>query len=84
MTPETFLSVLASNFATQEAKLAAMGFARIRQDWLRHAARIGEEITARTGREEITGVFDTIDSEGNLVLITAKGPRTIAAADVYF
>ncbi len=84
VTPETFLSVLASNFATQEAKLAAMGFERIRQDWLRHAAKIGEEITARTGREDITGVFDTIDSEGNLVLITAKGPRSIAAADVYF
>lgn len=82
--PEVFLTVLASNFATQEEKLRRFGFARIREDWLRHAARLGENIVARTGREEIEGLFDTIDEEGNLVLITAKGPRAIAAADVYF
>lgn len=82
--PEVFLSVLAGAWATQDGKLRAFGFARIRDDWLRHAARLGETITARTAREEITGMFDTIDDEGNLVLITGKGPRAIAAADVFF
>lgn len=82
--PHEFLTVLASNFATQEEKLAALGFNRIRQDWLRHAARLGETITARTTRAEITGIFDTIDAGGNLVLITGTGPVAIPAADVYF
>lgn len=82
--PEAFLSVLASSFATQEQKLATLGFRRIREDWLRHAARLGEVITARTQSEEISGIFDTVDDEGNLVLITGKGPRTIPAADVFF
>jgi len=79
-----FLTVLADAFATQEDKLTRMGFARIREDWLARAARLGETITARTARETIEGLFDTIDKDGNLVLITATGPRAIAAADVYF
>lgn len=84
VTPEEFLTVLASSYATQEAKLATLGFTRIREDWLRHAARLGEVITARTAREEITGVFDTVDQDGNLILITATGPQAIPAADVFF
>ena len=82
--PEDFLTVLAMNMATQEAKWEAFGFPRIREDWLRHAARLGEEITARTGKETIQGLFDTVDQDGNLILITARGPRSIAAADVFF
>ncbi len=79
-----FLVTLATAYATQEKKLDAMGFARIREDWLKHAARLGETIVARTANETIEGLFDTIDKDGNLVLITAKGPRAIPAADVYF
>ncbi|MEJ6397950.1 biotin--[acetyl-CoA-carboxylase] ligase [Yoonia sp. 208BN28-4] len=84
VSPEDFLTTLAGCYATQEAKLAELGFARIREDWLRHAARLGEEITAKTGRETITGTFDTIDADGNLVLITGAGPRVIPAAEVFF
>lgn len=83
-TPEDFLTPLAAAYAQQERLLQEEGFDRIRSDWLRHAARIGEEIRASTGRETITGTFDTVDAEGNLVLITAKGPRAIPAAEVYF
>ena len=82
--PMDFLSTLADAYATQEAKLLRLGFRRIREDWLSKAARLGEVITARTGREEITGIFDSIDNDGNLVLITGTGPRAIPAADVYF
>ncbi|SLN41464.1 Bifunctional ligase/repressor BirA [Roseisalinus antarcticus] len=82
--PEAFLDVLASNYATQEAILSRIGFARVRSEWLGNAARLGEVITARTMREEITGTFETIDDEGNLVLGTADGQRVIPAADVYF
>lgn len=82
--PEEFLTHLADAFATEEGKLDAFGFERIREDWLRHAARLGEVISARTGTEEITGVFETVDLAGNLMLRTAKGPRAISAADVFF
>ena len=82
--PLDFLSTLADAYATQEAKLMRLGFDRIRDDWMANAARLGEVITARTGREDITGIFDSIDRDGNLVLITGTGPRAISAADVFF
>ena len=82
--PRDFLATLADAYATQEAKLMRIGFERIRDEWLANAARLGEVITARTGREDITGIFDSIDKDGNLVLITGTGPRAIPAADVYF
>ncbi|MFT5066312.1 MAG: BirA family biotin operon repressor/biotin-[acetyl-CoA-carboxylase] ligase [Reinekea sp.] len=79
-----FLTTLANAYADQETLLATHGFNRIRTDWLKHAAKLGEVITARTTVAEITGTFDTIDENGNLVLITGEGPQTIPAADVYF
>lgn len=84
VTADDFLETLADAFATQEMKLEALGFGRIREDWLRHAAKLGEVITARTSEETVEGVFETIDEAGNLVLQTPQGPRVIPAADVYF
>lgn len=82
--PEEFLTVLAGHYATEEQILERLGFDPIRQDWLEHAARLGDEITARTATKSITGIFDTVDEQGHLVLITGTGPVKIAAADVYF
>ncbi|MEM8536601.1 MAG: biotin--[acetyl-CoA-carboxylase] ligase [Pseudomonadota bacterium] len=82
--PERFLATLADAYATQEAKLQRLGFDRIREDFMHKCARLGEVITARTAREAITGIFDSIDRDGSLVLITGTGPRAIPAADVYF
>lgn len=82
--PEQFLTTLAGFYATEESILEELGFEPIREDWLQRAARLGEVITARTSRETIRGLFDTIDEAGNLVLITGSGRRVIPAADVYF
>lgn len=82
--PEQFLDALAANFATEEAIFAELGFGKIRENWLKRAARLGEVITARTSREEITGTFESIDEAGNLILRTPKGAQAIAAADVFF
>ena len=82
--PDSFLALLAGHYATQEAILERLGFDAVREDWLQRAAKLGEIITARTSKEEITGLFDTVDECGNLVLVTGTGRRVVAAADVYF
>jgi BirA family biotin operon repressor/biotin-[acetyl-CoA-carboxylase] ligase len=82
--PELFLTHLAACYARREAQFTTYGFDTIRQAWLAHAARLGDIIVARTGTAEIEGRFDTIDSDGNLVLVTSTGPVRIPAADVYF
>lgn len=81
---DELLSMLASNMATEERIFTELGFGPIRENWLRKAARLNEVITARTAREEFTGVFETVDEAGQLVLRTPKGRLTIPAADVYF
>ncbi|MGD9294904.1 MAG: biotin--[acetyl-CoA-carboxylase] ligase [Roseobacter sp.] len=84
ITPEAFLQVLARHYAALERQFQDFGFAPIRSGWLSHAARFGKPITARLAREEITGTFEDVDPDGQLVLRGARGIVTIAAADVYF
>ena len=84
ITPETFLNHLAPAYARWDACLIANGFAPLRAEWLAHAARLGETITARTGTVTYEGRFDTIDETGALVLHTSGGRRVIPAADVFF
>lgn len=84
VTPETLLAHLAPAFATWEARLTTYGFAPLRDAFLRHAVRRGEPLVARTPREDIHGVFDTIDDTGALVLRTSTGPRLVSAADIFF
>ena len=80
----SFLESLAKYFDHCERQLLQFGFDPIREVWLRHAAKLGQPITARTGSETVTGTFQTVDAEGNLVMNTSNGTRAIAAADVYF
>lgn len=82
--PEEFLAALAMAYAAHETQFSIHGFAPIRTAWLARAARLGEKITARTGRDEITGRFETVDEAGNLVLSTAHTRHAIPAADVFF
>jgi len=82
--PEAFLDLLAATFARHDAQFRTYGFAPIRTEWLRHAARLGQTITARTMSESIPGRFETIDATGSLILQTARGQRSIPAADIFF
>ena len=82
--PESFLIQLAAAYAGHERRFSARGFAPIREDWLARAARIGRDVTARTGSRQVSGRFETVDAAGNLVLATQAGRVAIAAADVFF
>ena len=84
ITPEAFLEALAPAYARREAQFQSGGFAPLRADWLAHAARLGEPIRARTGQTSREGVFETIDDQGNLILMTAKGREAIPAAEIFF
>lgn len=84
VTPEAFLNHLAPAFARWENALTTIGFAPLRAEWLAHAARLGETITARTGSATHVGRFETIDESGALVLNTLTGRMAISAADVFF
>lgn len=82
--PEPLLDALAPAFAAREAELTTWGFAPIRTAWMRHAARVGQKITARLPGERVDGVFTDVDDDGHLLLKTATGTRRITAGDVFF
>lgn len=84
LTPEAFLNALAPAYAHWETIFTAQGFAPIRAAWLTYAARLGEPIRARTGTQDRSGTFQTIDDAGNLILGTPHGPVAIPAAEVFF
>ena len=84
VTPTAFLDVLAKEYAELEQQFRTYSFAPIRTAWLAHAARLGEQIVARTMKDETRGVFEDVDTMGNLILRTPKGRVSITAADVFF
>ena len=69
-----------SSLRTQEAR----GFDHLRQHWIDAAAHIGDEISLDLGQGKVmTGVFETIGSDGSLLLRGQDGGITaIQAGDV--
>jgi BirA family transcriptional regulator, biotin operon repressor / biotin---[acetyl-CoA-carboxylase] ligase len=61
------------------------GFGEIRRMWLERASGLGEPVSVRTGGSTITGIFETIDDAGCLIVATDTGTRVpIAAGEIYF
>jgi BirA family biotin operon repressor/biotin-[acetyl-CoA-carboxylase] ligase len=61
------------------------GFAEIRQKWLQLAAGLGKPVSISFGGSVVTGIFDTIDEAGCMIVRTSDGRRVpISAGDVYF
>ncbi len=60
------------------------GFSTVRADWMARAAGIGEEVRLRIADRELSGLFETLDAAGGLVLRSPDGrSETITAADVF-
>jgi BirA family biotin operon repressor/biotin-[acetyl-CoA-carboxylase] ligase len=61
------------------------GFAEIRQKWLQRATGLGQPVSIVSGGSTLTGVFETIDDQGCMIITTSDGRRTaVSAGDVYF
>jgi BirA family biotin operon repressor/biotin-[acetyl-CoA-carboxylase] ligase len=84
VTPEELLDLLAPAYARLETQFTTYGFEPIRTAWLALAARLGEMITAKTTNDKVTGIFETVDAAGNLVLSTGASRVAIPAAEVFF
>jgi BirA family biotin operon repressor/biotin-[acetyl-CoA-carboxylase] ligase len=59
------------------------GFADIRARWLKHALGLGEPIRVALGTTDLSGIFDTIDCRGRLILREGANTRAIEAGDVF-
>ena len=59
------------------------GFAQIREDWLKNAFLMGEEMRINTSTESFVARLDGIDPDGNLIVDHAGRPRTITAGEIF-
>jgi BirA family transcriptional regulator, biotin operon repressor / biotin---[acetyl-CoA-carboxylase] ligase len=61
------------------------GFDEIRRRWLVLAAGLGQPVAVHTGQTIVSGIFDTIDGTGCMIVRTSGGDRVpISAGDVHF
>lgn len=82
--PEALLDLLAPAFDRWDKSLRSDGFGPLRDAWLAHAARRGERIEVQLGKRQLTGVFETLDDGGALVLRDGMARHVIPAGEVHF
>ncbi|MBI1300491.1 MAG: biotin--[acetyl-CoA-carboxylase] ligase [Alphaproteobacteria bacterium] len=83
--PELFLQDFQNHFLKVYLQWKEEGFVNIREDWLKRSYDKGKPISVRIGENKITGTFETIDTQGNLVLICdeTNQRKTITSGDVF-
>lgn len=61
------------------------GFAEIRRRWLARASGLGGPVAVSSGGTVLSGVFETVDETGRLLVRGADGSlRTVTAGEVHF
>jgi BirA family biotin operon repressor/biotin-[acetyl-CoA-carboxylase] ligase len=81
-TEQLFTSLTDSWLDYERAWDEGRGMARIRTRWLDHAANVGEEITVRIGDRSVSGVFESLDEQGRLMLRNGSVLTPISAGEV--
>jgi BirA family biotin operon repressor/biotin-[acetyl-CoA-carboxylase] ligase len=61
------------------------GFGEIRRRWLALATGLGQPVSVHTGQTTVSGIFDTIDDTGCMIVRISTGDSVpISAGDVHF
>jgi BirA family transcriptional regulator, biotin operon repressor / biotin---[acetyl-CoA-carboxylase] ligase len=74
------LNLLIKRFDILYTNWQKEGFYTTRELWLKHAYKLNSTITIDDGKNKVSGIFKTIDEEGQLVLET-KNSQTLHFAD---
>ncbi|MGO1117608.1 biotin--[acetyl-CoA-carboxylase] ligase [Rhodovibrionaceae bacterium A322] len=81
---EDLLEAFCRCFLTWTNRWLEEGFAPVRDAWLLHAARLGEEIDVRLPNETFRGVYRDLDGEGQLIIELPDGEmRRVASGEVF-
>jgi BirA family biotin operon repressor/biotin-[acetyl-CoA-carboxylase] ligase len=81
--PPRLLAAVLGQLPTRLAMLAGGGLGPLRAEWMRHAAGIGELVTATSPAGTLTGVACGIDEDGALILRGPRGVLRLVAGDVH-
>jgi len=82
--PPALCAALADSFADVRKLWREAGFAPVREAWLARASGLGRPIEARLGNGTVAGRFETLDTDGALLLrLDDGGLRAIHAGEVF-
>ncbi len=82
ISPEEMLKKFLDEFDSLYENYLNFGFRNIQKLWIKSAYKLNEEISIKLDEEKITGIFENLDEEGNLLLKTDQKTITISAADI--
>lgn len=83
--PDTdFLVSFSRHFMEWAGRWVEEGFAPIRAHWKWRARGLREEIVVRLPNDEISGIFEDLGEDGQLVLNVAGDKQSISVGDVFF
>jgi BirA family biotin operon repressor/biotin-[acetyl-CoA-carboxylase] ligase len=80
--PKKALEIFLDEFNKIYQNFLDYGFAGTRRLWIQNAFRLKEKITVKLDEKEISGVFEDLDEEGNLLLNSDGKIIKISAGDV--
>jgi BirA family transcriptional regulator, biotin operon repressor / biotin---[acetyl-CoA-carboxylase] ligase len=84
VTVPAVLEIVCDLFAKWYVIWQTEGFQTIRSAWLDKAYGLGSPVSARLASETISGLFETLDPQGAMIVDDNGSRRHIAAGDVYF
>lgn len=84
VTAESVLESLSDHFARWYAIWRTEGFQTIRYAWLDKAFGVGDTVKVQLASSTYSGVFESLDPNGAMILNEDGNRRHIAAGDVYF
>jgi BirA family biotin operon repressor/biotin-[acetyl-CoA-carboxylase] ligase len=82
--PDVLFAALSAAMETRLAQWRrGQGFAAIRTNWLKRAAGLGEALQVRLPGRELSGRFEGLDENGQLLLAQNSGVTKITAGEVF-
>jgi BirA family biotin operon repressor/biotin-[acetyl-CoA-carboxylase] ligase len=81
--PAVMFAAFVGELAVRLDGLGAAGMAALRDEWLAHAAGIGETVTAHSAAGNITGTAEGIDEDGALLVAAGGSLVRVLAGDVH-
>lgn len=81
--PAVLFAAFLGELAGRLDGLQTAGMAALRDEWLAHAAGIGETVTAHSAARNVTGIAQGIDEDGALLVAAGGSLVRVLAGDVH-
>ena len=78
-----FLAQYLEQFQRDVAQYKNKGFTFIKEEWLKYALNLGQEVTIKNDTSVKTGIFLTLDENGYLILKREDKEERIIAGDLF-